>query len=358
MQRHQKILLWSIIGVIIGLIALLVWFFSPVQFVAVEPESSAPEVLEPTAALPIEGLVVALAFSPDSQTLAVGAGNPRAKGSLTLWHLPEMQLSHTLAAEHDNPIWSVAFSPDGQILATGNQNNHIQLWDVQSGELLDSWQQPTNSSDPKSVGKGALAVAFSPDGQHLASAGVDTVWLWDVTDGSLLLTIPNRESEVTFSPDGQLLATRSQEGQIELWSVAEGQVVTAIADADPGMCPLVFSPNGQLIVSCQRRGSIQLFQLPEGQAAGSLAGHSGGTTRVAFNPDGTILASSGVDDQSGGGENVQPVSAPRLWQLDTGQSVQSFQSSTGFIRALAFSPDGQWLASGGTDSMVYLWAIK
>ena len=71
-----------------------------------------------------------------------------------------------------------------------------------------------------------------------------------------------------------------------------------------------------------------------------------------------MLASNGVDDQTGSGEVVQPVSAPRLWGLDTGQSVQRFKTSTGFIRGLAFSPDGQWLASGGMDAVVYLWAMK
>ncbi|MCB9098248.1 MAG: WD40 repeat domain-containing protein [Anaerolineales bacterium] len=357
MRRNQKSVIYWAIGGGLGLLALLLWL-RPTLLAPTGPKNAAPSTLEPAATVPIEGLVVSLAFSPDSHTLAVAAGNPNAKGSLTLWHLPEMQLSQTLAAEYNKTVWSVAFSPDGQTLATGSQTNQIQLWRVADGERLASWSQPTNPTDPKSVAKGVRAVAFSPDGQYLASAGVDTVWLWDVADGHLLFSMPNREPEVAFSPDGQMLATRSQDGQIDLWSVAERQVVTTIADPDPGLCPLAFSPDGQLIASCQRRGGINLLHLPDGEITVSLEGHSGGTSSVAFKPDGTILASGGVDDQTGSGEVVQPVSAPRLWRPDTGESVQRFKSSIGFIRALAFSPDGQWLASGGTDANVYLWAMK
>src|SRR5262245_40874199 len=110
-----------------------------------------------------------------------------------------------------------------------------------------------------------------------------------------------------------MLATRSQDGQIKIWSVVDGQEVTAIADPNPGLCPLAFSPSDQLIASCQHNGTIKLLRLSEGQVVSSLDGHAGGTTRVVFSPDGKILASSGVDDKQGSGEIVQPISAPRLW---------------------------------------------
>jgi glucose/arabinose dehydrogenase len=347
MRRNQKFLLWFTIVGGFGLLALLAW-----------QNSSIGQKLEPAATFQTNGLVVALAFSPDGQTLAVAAGNPNARGNISLWHLPDRRLIQSLAAEDNNTVWGVAFSPDGQTLASGSQDNRIRLWRVRDGQLLTSWQQPTNPTDPKTVARGVRAVTFSPDGHLLASAGVDTVWLWQVADGSLRLTLPNSKPEVAFSRDGQMLATRSQDGQIKLWSVADNHEVTAIADPDPGLCPLAISPTDQLIASCQRNGTIKLLRLPEGQLVSSLDGHAGGTTRVVFSPDGKLLGSSGVDDKRGSGENIQPVSAPRLWRVDTGQSVHTFPASTGFIRALAFSPDGQWLASGSTESVVSLWRMQ
>lgn len=355
MRRDRKFMFGLVIAGGLGLLALL-WLRSETGITS-RSESSIGQKLEPVATFEVKGLVVSLAFSPDSQTLAVAAGNPNAPGSLSLWHVPDQQVIQTLTDELDNTVWSVAFSPDRQILASGSQDNLIRLWRVPDGQLLASWPQTADHTDPKSVARGVQAVAFSPDGQLLASAGVDTVWLWQVADGRLRLTLPDCKPEVAFSPDGQMLATRSQDGQIELWSVADGQKVTAVADPNPGMCPLAFSPDGQLIAACQLKGTINLLRLPEGQIVTSLAGHSGGTTRVVFSSDGKILASSGVDDHLGSGENVQPVSAPRLWQVDTGQSVQTFRASTGFIRGLALSPDGQWLASG-SGAVVHLWQVK
>ncbi len=201
-------------------------------------------------------------------------------------------------------------------------------------------------------------VAFSPDGRWLASAGWTSVWVWQLADRSLRLTIPDRWSllpYVGFSADGTL-ATRHRDGRIELWSVPAGERLASVRDATPGLC-MALSPDGRLVASCQKSGVVELFELPNGRQLGSLPGHKSGTMEALFSPDGTTLATAGVDDGIEHPDLVEPLSAPRLWRVDTAELAARFHLSVGMTRALAFSPDGKWLASG-TDEQLDLWKLR
>ncbi len=323
----------------------------------------------PEATFPTKGRVESLSFSPDGQLLAaaeVNGGIGQNKQwtsadplitSIALRHIPDGQVVRTLTG-HTHLVWSVAFSPAGDTLASGSMDNTIKLWEVQSGRLLKSWEPPTAHSD--GALRGVLAVEFSPDGQILAAAGVDEIWLWRVADSSLLLTLSDRPRlpSIAFSPDGHMLASRGQDKAIELWRLSDGQKIGAFPDAEAGLCPPVFSADGQYIASCQRRGAINLLRVADGKVAASLEGHPGGTWRVAFSsaPGEALLASVGTEGQTGGGENVQPLSAPRLWRVKDGQRLGTFRAESGFIKAVAFSPNGAWLASGG-DYAINLWRV-
>lgn len=323
----------------------------------------------PTATFPTQGRVASLSFSPDGQLLAaaevnggIGQNNQWTSSdplitTIALRHIPDGQVVHTLTG-HSHLVWNVAFSPAGDTLASGSMDNTIKLWDVQSGSLLKSWEAPSTHSD--GAMRGVLTVGFSPDGQILAAAGVDKIWLWRVADGSLLLTLSGRPRlpTIAFSPDGQMIATRNQDKAIELWQVNDGQKIAALSDADPGLCPPVFSTDGQFIAACQRRGTINLLRVSDGKVAATIAGHPGGTWRVAFGSTSgeAILASVGTEGQTGSGENVQPMSAPRLWRVKDGQLLNTFKAESGFSQAVAFSPSGEWLASGG-DYAINLWPV-
>src|SRR6267142_510514 len=119
---------------------------------------------------------------------------------------------------HAGWVTSVAFSPDGQLLASGGADGTTKLWAAQNRELLRTLSGPTAEG---------IAVAFSPDGKLLASACADgTVNMWAIQSGELAFTLKGHTAPVTaaaFSPDGKLLATASADKTVKLWLVHNRQ---------------------------------------------------------------------------------------------------------------------------------------
>jgi WD40 repeat protein len=128
---------------------------------------------------------------------------------------------------HVANVNNVAFSPDGKLLASASTDNTIRLWNVSDGTLLHILQGHTRI---------VYGVAFSPDGQTLASAsgvGEGKILLWRMADGALLQTLLTEPDPPTFShlgtvmhalsfsPDGQFLASGKTNGTIRLWSIKE-----------------------------------------------------------------------------------------------------------------------------------------
>jgi WD40 repeat protein/serine/threonine protein kinase len=195
-----------------------------------------------------------------------------------------------------------------------------------------------------------LSAAVSPDGQRIASGSQDgTIKVWDVATGRDLAGLVAHEGQVAgvaFNSDGQRLATGSWDGTVKLWDV---QALVNHRSASPlrilkghtGRVNYVaFSPDGRNLASTsagigQNVGEIKIWDAATGADVGTLASPEGNVYCVAFSPDGEQLASAGADK------------SVRLWNVHTGQEQQIFRGHTEVVWAVAFSPDGQRLASGG-----------
>jgi WD40 repeat protein len=239
----------------------------------------------------------AVAFAPDSQTLALGYDN---SVKVLLWN-PTSQQQRLLPLKTAGEILSVAFSPNDNLLAVGQQNSEVTLWDMASGA-----QRAVLRGHDAAV----LGMAFSPDGQTLATCGFDSfLKLWDVSRGKERDATVRRHRGaihgVAFAPDGHTLATASADQTVKLW------------DADTG------------------------------QERTRLLGHRGGVTSVAYTPDGHTLATGGEDG------------TVRLWDLRTGQELLILEGHAGMVHALAFTPNGRTLVSGGSAApergVIHLW---
>ncbi|KAK3366322.1 HET-R [Lasiosphaeria ovina] len=239
---------------------------------------------------------------------------------------------------HSDWVRSVAFSPDGQRLASGSYDGTVMIWDPASGQCLQTLEGHRDS---------VSSVAFSPDGQRLASGSNDeTVKIWDPASGQCLQTLEGHSgwvSSVAFSPDGQRLASGSDDETVKIWDPASGQCLQTLEGHSGWVSSVAFSPDGQRLASGSYDKTVKIWDPASGQCLQTLKGHSDSVRSVAFLPDGQRLA-SGSDDET-----------VKIWDPASGQCLQTLEGYSDSVSSVAFSPDGQRLASGSDDKTVKIW---
>ena len=155
---------------------------------------------------------------------------------------------------HSNWVWSVAYSPDGQTLASGSLDNTIKLWNVNTGNLLQTLKGHSELVN---------SVAYSPDGQTVASGSLDkTIKLWNINTGNLLQTLEGYYI-VAYSPDGQTLAlaSGSDDKTIKLWDVNTGNLLQTLEGHSNSVLSVAYSPDGQTVASGSLDNTIKIWRL-------------------------------------------------------------------------------------------------
>jgi WD40 repeat protein len=230
-------------------------------------------------------VVKSVAFSPDGRTVV--SASYRTK----VWDVATGRVLRTLTAPGleglQNDRAFVTFSPDGRRLAT---THGLELWDVDSGHLIRTFDQAAGSSDQ--------IAAFSPNGRMVASAGTldNTVKLWDVASGRLIWTLVGHTKEIlsiAFSPDGRTVLSGSRDGTARLWELSSGRLRHSFPGQDEKDDPyhgeveaVAFSPDGRTVMTGTSR-VLKHWNAASGKVLKSTAARA---VFDAFSPDRRLVA--------------------------------------------------------------------
>lgn len=293
------------------------------------------------------GMVHAVAISQDGKLIASGSSDHTIK----LWQLETGKLVRTLGRwfdGHSSMVQTVSFSPNGQLLASGSWDDTIKLWLLSTGKPIRTLMTRSNWVN---------SVAFSPDGQLLASGGANnTIKLWQVGTGEEIRTFTGHSDSVcsvTFSSDGEFLASGSADCTIKLWQVSTGREIRTFIGHSFFVNSVALSRDGQVLASGSSDNQIKLWQVSTAKEIITLTGHSDAVSSVAFSPDPPpsfnsvelqgILASASWDNTI------------KIWDISTGDEIYTLNEHSSYVRAIAFSPDGQTLVSASDDDTIKMW---
>jgi WD40 repeat protein len=281
------------------------------------------------------GRIEGVAFSPDGLTAASASRD----GTVKVWDVAGRR-QKGVAATGAVGFASVAFAPDGQTLVAGGFDGQVILWDARTGR---EWPAPTRH-------EGAVrAAAFAPDGASVATAGDDgSVRLRDLPSGGEAVVFQGHTATVkglAFAPDGQTLASVGSDGRVILWDVGSGRARDEFpGDAGP-LWSVAIAPGGRsLAVGGTDR--ITVRDLAAGLSRTWRTGR-GAVTAVCYLPDGATLASSSLEFTI----DLWDVAPARVRR----RSALSGQRSR--VKAMAVSPGGTVLVTGGDDAVLRFWDL-
>ena len=276
----------------------------------------------------------------------------------------------TLRLRHKESIAAVAFVPHSRIVITGGGDDVVSLWDRDTGQELRRLQGHEGS---------AVAIAVSPDGKLIATAGVKTVCLWDLATGKLLEKIPADTTTrvdngtsflgrvpLVFSADGKLLAFVTSAPSVRVWDVAARKERLNLKGHRTTAEVLGFSADGKTLTSVSgdrsADGEIRQWDTSTGTERASIrvALKPVRSARpFAISPDGRTLAIEGLQEirtpLPGGGMQVGTGYALRLWDLDTLKERLALSAQPEVIWSAAFSPDSTMVAAALMGGRLVVW---
>lgn len=272
-------------------------------------------------------------------------GEVRAQQIPTRFNPDGIRRVTSMAAER---VQAVVFSPDESLLATASHDDQLRFFDAQTWEPRGAIAAGHGMAD---------CLAFSPlrDSRILASAGNQSLKLWDSSTRKALYDLPGHNSlvfAVAFSPDGKVLASTAQRtdprgnaaAEIKLWDVTTGRALWTVGLEDAGMLnSIAFSPDGRLLAGGGRDagdsegafGKVALWEVATGKELATFEAPRGEVQKVSFSPDGRSLAAA--TDQLLRG-------AVTVWDVASGSERYRAEGLPCAALDLAYSPDGRMLA--------------
>ena len=282
-------------------------------------------------------IVYELAFSPDGSKLAVVSQDQ------SVYIIDTLKQEVQLLRGHRDQVLSVHFSPDGRLLATGDWTGRVHLWNRGTGRyrLL------------KAHSKGINSVRFSPKGDLLVTSAMEKkICVWRVPSGKLVkcFVAHNRAiRRLEFHPKRPFLISAGMDAKIHLWSIPDFRKLKTLDVGTSRWTAIRFSRDGVWFAGAERKGVLWLWKVPPKDIKGEwkatlLSSSKNPIATLDFSPDNKELAVSFFN------------SSIQFWRLSDLKRMKVIPTGWG-TRSIRYSPDGTFLASGGSLQL-QLWDLR
>jgi WD40 repeat protein len=316
--------------------------------------------------------VTDISFSPDGKYLLSGSRD----GTAILWDVETGSIIYILTG-HNHVVNSVAFSPDGKKFATGSSDQTVKIWDITTGNEIYSFKL-----------EGIVyRVVFSPDGQNLLASNNMNVSLLNLSTGTEILNFIGHtkfSTSVDISTDGRYVLTGSDDMTAILWDAETGEKIQTYSGFSDGITSVAISPDNVYALISSHDNTIVQFDINSGEKVRTFISQA--VSSVDFSQDGILLAyntitGAKVCDAASGTEilnivetrNIESIvfspdgkfiatgnlyGAITMWEISTGQKVNTYGGPSDIVSAEAISPDGKYILSGSNDDTLVLWNIE
>jgi WD40 repeat protein len=251
---------------------------------------------------------------------------------------------------HDDVVTSVMFSNDGKHVVSGSVDKTVRIWEVKRGKLESSMYGHTSA---------ITAVAYSKDDVYVVSGSIDnTMRLWNVFDGvyqcvKVFRGHTNAVDSVEYSPDGKSIISGSEDATLRVWDPTSGECTNVIRGYTGWFycvahAPQRFNKPDYVCTGSHIGNVIDIWNVNTSQLHKTMRGHTGPVLSVAYSPDGQYIASGSVDH------------TVRVWHVETGTCVAVLEGHANIAGCVAFGSDGTntIIVSGSRDHEVRLWYVN
>lgn len=278
-----------------------------------------------------------IAIDPDDNFAITSAWR---ENSIRIWDLSR-GLQETLFNGHDGVVHRVVVSFDGRHAISASDDETLRVWDLTSGALIRTYDEgPTND---------IYGVDYHPNGESVIVAGqYANIYRIELETGDVINQyegLTERVWTVQYSPDGNFIFAGGDEAVVNMWNANTGEIVHTFRGHTDNVTTLDVSSDGRLLLTGSNDATVGIWDIETGNLIGSLIQFEGALRSVVFSPDNREFV-------AGAGTLI------RLSDVETRGIIRDFVGHTNRVNTLAFSGNGQRLASGGGDGSVRLWNVN